>query len=153
MPNTAEITKTFPLAKQKLFDYFITPTLLERWAFPQGMTLRIPLLEAKVGGRYRWEHSQDGGTYVAEGHFEELSPDRIVQIDEEIEDPSGQVLEENLLCAINFIERGDSTEVRVEVSGFKEKKGAEDCRQGWEQCFAHLGQLLAREKTAKPASA
>lgn len=152
MSHKAELSRTFPLTKQKLFDYFITPTLLERWAFPQGMTLRIPLLEAKAGGRYRWEHTRHGGTYVAEGHFEELSPDRIVQIDEEIEDPIGQVLEENLLCAINLIERGESTEARVEVSGFREQKGADDCKQVWEQCFAHLGRLIAKEK-AKPASA
>lgn len=147
-----EITKTFPAGKQELFDHFVTPSLLEKWAFPDGMTLRIPILEARPGGRYRWEHTQDGGTFVAEGHFEELSPDRIVQIDEEIEDPSGKVLHENLLCAVSLVEKSGATEARIEVSGFRDQQGADECRRGWEQCLAHLDKLLARrEKLAKPA--
>ena len=150
--KAVEITRTFPAARQKLFRYFVTPSLLEKWAFPDGMTLRVPVLEAKPGGRYRWEHTQNGGTYVAEGHFEELGPDRIVQIDEEIEDPAGKVLHENLLCAVSFLEQDGSTKVRIEQSGFREQKDADECRQGWEQCLARLEQVLGKdEKLARPA--
>lgn len=147
-----EISKTFPVGKQELFDYFVTPSLLEKWAFPDGMTLRVPVLEAKPGGHYRWEHTQNGGTYVAEGHFEELSPDRIVQVDEEIEDPTGKVLHENILCAVTFLEKSGATEARVEVSGFRDQQAADECRLGWEQCLAHLGKLLPNGgKLARPA--
>lgn len=142
MDKHVTIRKNFPLPRQDLFSYFVTPSLLEKWAFPGGMSLRIAQLEARPGGRYRWEHSSEAGTYVAEGHFEELSPERIVQVDEEIEDPTGKVLMEDLLCVITFRDLHGSTEVAVDQSGFKEQKNADECRQGWEQCLANLEKLL-----------
>lgn len=153
MPMPVEITRTLPVRKQELFNYFITPGLVEKWAFPTGMSLRVPRMEAHPGGKYIYEHTlPGGGTYVADGHFEELSPDRIVQIDERIKDPSGKVMQKNLRCSITFRELGGSTKATIVQEGFRDEKMAEECRQGWEQCLSHLEHLIrTQEVLSRPA--
>ncbi len=149
--HQVKVTKTFTISQLELYGYFTSPDLLEKWAYPDGMSLKIPFLKAKAGGRYRWEHSLNGGTYVAEGHFVELSPDRIVQVDEVIKDPTGKVVMSDLECVITFREVGEGTVATVVQNGFKEKKDAAECQQGWEQCLAHLEQLLSGHELKRPA--
>ncbi len=152
-PNQVEIRRTFPLGKQKLREYFTTASLAEQWAYPDGMTLEIPSLDFKVGGKYRWEHTLNGGKYVAEGHFQEISPDRIVQIDEVITDPEGKILMTNTKCTISFQEVNGGSEAKVVQSGFQTENDAQECQKGWEQSFNHLESLIGRgkERLARPA--
>jgi uncharacterized protein YndB with AHSA1/START domain len=154
MQNSVELKKSFPLSKQELFRYFTDKSLVEKWSAPDGMTLNVPILEARPGGKYRYEHSSKDGRYVCDGHYVEVSPDRIVQIDDKIVGPDGKVLSENLECTVTLTEKGDDTEVQIVHTGFKSDEEADGCRQGWQQCLARLDQLLKGDKDellAKPA--
>ncbi len=142
--NQVEVSRTLPLSREKLYPYFIRSALVQQWANPEGMTLSVPYMDAKLGGRYRYEHTSKDGTYAAEGHFEELSPSRIVQLDEWIKGPDGQLMSEKIRNVITLDDRGDTTDVKVTASGFGDQKMADDCRSGWAQCFDHLEVLLVR---------
>ncbi|MGZ3658246.1 MAG: SRPBCC family protein [Bdellovibrionota bacterium] len=153
MEYQARVTKSFPIPQQKLFTYFADKSLVERWSYPEGMKLRLPLFEARAGGKYRYEHTSKDGTYVAEGYFKTFGPENIVQTDLTVKGPDGTVLFENLECQITFIPTANGTEAEILQKGFKNKKDADDCKNGWQQSLAHLETLIeGRTDRIKTAS-
>lgn len=145
MTKPVEIKKNLNASKQEIFRYFTDKKLVEQWSAPEGMTLRVPILEARAGGKYRYEHTAADGQWIASGHYDEVTPDRIVQVDERIEGPEGRIFTEELRGTITLTERGEATEVRVVQTGFARDEDADDCRDGWTQCLDNLDHLLRRD--------
>lgn len=143
MSKELRIKRTFPLNREELFKYLINPELIEQWAYPEGMTLRIPQYELKNDGHYRFEHSNDKGTYRCDGHFTEIVPNKkLAMIDERISGPDGKTAFENLKCTQILRDASMGTEIEVYQEGFQDEKGVEECRTGWEQSFDHLRILI-----------
>lgn len=144
--NELEVIKIVSAPRETLFKYFTDGELLEQWAYPEGMTLKIPKFEAKVGGRYRYEHTLNGGVFVCEGRVTELVPDKkLVQLDEFIDSPEGKRLAENLENIITFEDAIGGTEVTVITKGNMDEKVMKDCETGWKDSFDHLKALIARK--------
>ena len=140
------LQKFFAVHVEELYKYFMDGHLLEKWAYPDGMSLKITKFHPEVGGKYRYEHSGKDGLYICEGHLEEIVPEkRIVQLDEFVRGPNGRVVSNNLRCVIEFNENIDGTEVSVTQSGFKSDKEFEACRQGWMECLNNLYELVEKE--------
>ena len=140
------VTKFFSIDAKRLFDYFTQAELLEKWSAPEGMTLKIPVFEARPGGRYRYEHTSKDGVYVCEGFVKEIIPEKkLVQQDEYIKSPKGEELGKNLECTIDFESMPGGTEVRIETTGFDKKEFADECETGWTQCLDKLSDLISNE--------
>lgn len=141
---TFQTTKHFPLDSESLFKFFSQPDQLEKWCAPDSMSLKLPVFDFKVGGNYRYEHTSQDGTFVAEGEFTEITPQKkIVQLDKTGVSPQGEKIFENLECVIEFQENLGGTEVYITQSGFKDEKSLEECRQGWDQCLSKLQEIVA----------
>jgi uncharacterized protein YndB with AHSA1/START domain len=139
------ITKFFPLERDKFFTYWTTPKYLEQWSSPDGMTLKVPQLEAKQGGKYRFEHTSDNGLYVCTGYFKEFIADKkLVQIDT-VKDPSGATIFQNLKSIIEFKDLGTGTDISISVIGFTDQKQVDECKTSWEQSLDRLSKLLKVE--------
>lgn len=146
MENEVNITKFFPVDNDTLFNYFVQPDLIEQWAYPEGMSLKVPEFDARVNGRYRYEHTAKEGRYVCTGYIKELIPGKkLVQFDEAIKGPDGKKLYENLEGGIEFFPKASGTEVHVYQRGFENEEGALECEQGWSQSLDHLSNLVGRE--------
>jgi uncharacterized protein YndB with AHSA1/START domain len=63
--QTFQTTKFFPLDSESLFKFFSQPELLEKWSAPDGMTLKLPVFDFKVGGKYKYIHSSSNGEGVS----------------------------------------------------------------------------------------
>ncbi len=147
MNNEVTVTKVIPATVQEVFPYFIQARKIEQWSAPDGLTLKVPFFEAKNGGRYRYEHMSDKGTYVCEGHIEELIPNqKIVMIDEIIRDPSGKEMK-NLTGEITFEKVGANTKVTVNQEGFPDVTMAKECESGWTQCLNKLDNIIGSAET------
>lgn len=139
-----QLAKYFPLDSESLFQFFSKAENLEKWATPEGMTLRIPIFDFVVGGKYRFEHSNQDGTYVCEGEFREITPQKkIIEMDRFVKDPKGKIVHENLACVIDFQENFGGTEIYITQSGFKDENSLEQCRQGWEDSLNLLQEIVA----------
>ncbi len=133
---------------EKVFPYFITPTKLERWSAPDGMTLKVPFYEAKDGGKYRYEHSSTKGLYICEGHIEKIVPNERLSIVDDIIQSSDGLKLTNLSADISFRRSGLGTEVTIFQSGFPDQKMTEECQSGWSQCLAKLEKLAGETRLA-----
>lgn len=155
MSNEVKINKFFPIPVEKIFKYFVEPNLLEKWAYPEGMGLKVTQFEAKVGGRYRFEHTASNGLYVGTGYIKEIIPfKRLVQVDELITGPGEKKLFENLESTLEFGSQFDGTEVILVQTGFTSEESARECYDAWIQSFHHLTNLIIKDRgEAKPKAA
>lgn len=146
MKHEIILTKFFLIDRESLFNYFMRADLLEKWAAPEGMTLRVPQFEAQVGGRYRYEHSNQEGVYVCTGQIRELIyGEKLVQWDELITKPNGEALYKSLESIIEFTSKLGGTEVRITQRGFVDEESAKECQMGWSQSLDKLSELIRLE--------
>ncbi|MES2526588.1 MAG: SRPBCC domain-containing protein [Bdellovibrionota bacterium] len=146
MNNEITVTKIIPATIQEIFPYFIESKKIEQWSAPEGMTLKVPVFEAKEGGKYRYEHTGAKGVYVCEGHIEKLIPNqKIKMVDEFIKDPEGKEMK-NLVGEVTFMKTGNGTKVTVNQSGFTEVADAKDCEMGWTSCLNQLANIVGGQE-------
>ena len=116
--------------------------LLERWAHPDGMNLKVPVMEPKANGKYRFEHRGPQGLYICNGHFESLIPnEKLVQLDT-VKDPEGHVIFKDLKCTTIFRQVGGGTEVTIIQSGFPDGPSMKECEKSWYHSLEKLVQLF-----------
>lgn len=147
MKDVLRIKQQIPASKEEVFRFFTDPKLIEKWASPRGMTLRVPEMDAKTGGRYRFEHSSAQGVYVCTGHFKEFIPgQKLVHVDHVL-NPGGKEIYDNLESTVIFMEDPGGTIIYVNITGFKDQDSMDECEQGWKESFENLlEQFLFREE-------
>lgn len=143
MKSELRLKKTFPLNREELFKYFTTPELLEQWAYPNGLTLKVPRFNLSPNGQYRFEHTSPQGVFRCDGRFTDIVPQqKLEMIDDLITGPNGKTLYQNLKCTEIFQDANKGTEVEVIQEGFDTEEALNDCKRGWEQSFDHLRILI-----------
>ena len=139
-----KVTKFFPLDKEGLFGYWVEPLLLERWAYPDGMNLKVPVMEPRANGKYRFEHRGPQGLYICNGYFESLIPnEKLVQVDT-VKNPVGEVIFKDLKCTTVFRQVAGGTEVTISQSGFPDEQSMKECEKSWYESLDKLVQLFHR---------
>src|SRR5688572_22323983 len=78
--TTLVMKRSFDAPREKVFDAWMDPKQLGKWMGPSGVRAEAPLLEPKVGGRYRIVmHLDSGATPAVGGVYREIArPDRLV---------------------------------------------------------------------------
>ena len=146
MKTALKITRNFPISPEELFKYFINKDLVRQWASPKGMSLELPIWDAREGGRYRYEYSSKMGIFECTGHFKEIIPNvKIVSADDEVKAPEGNVIFKDLESTVTFLDTHNSCSVQIVQSGFEHKKSMVQCMEGWEQSLDHLGALIDKK--------
>jgi uncharacterized protein YndB with AHSA1/START domain len=153
MENEIVVTQYFNISAKELFNYFIDPSLIEKWSYPEGMILKVPEFEAREGGKYRYEHTNENGTFVCEGHFEQIIPRQSLKmVDDWIKSPDGKLMAEKLGCEIVFMPLGDGCDIAIRQTGFKNGEFAKECKEGWSQSLDHLQELTQRNEIGESTS-
>jgi uncharacterized protein YndB with AHSA1/START domain len=136
--NHINLVYFIPKDRSELFRYFTIPELIEEWCAPDGMALKVPLFEARKNGQYIYIHSKGSEVWNAKGYIKEIIPDeKIVMIDSEISHNEKTTLND-ISCTIDFKDALGGSEITIVHEGFPDKKSAEECREGWDQCIDKL---------------
>ena len=135
--------------RAEVFNYFINPGLLESWAYPDGMSLRVPVFNPKNGGSYRMEHTNaDGGIYVCTGHIKDFGPgSKLIQVDNVV-DPDGKVVLSKIETVTTFNDKPGGTFITIIQKGFTDEKSMRECEAGWNQCLDRLDSMFSGQITA-----
>ncbi len=137
------VSRFFTIPVHELFGYFIDARLIESWSAPEGMTLHVPLLDVKAGGKYRYVHTSPQGNYICDGHFRKIIQNELLKmVDDKIIDPDGNLSGKDLQTEVKFVSFASGSGVEVKVTGFQNAQFAEECEKGWNQCFDKLQDLV-----------
>jgi uncharacterized protein YndB with AHSA1/START domain len=157
MTNTGTATallirRTFKASRARVFDAWTKPELLRQWFGPAGMTTPEVALDLREGGAYRIVIlDSDGDKNVAVGTFTKVRrPEQLSYTwSWENDDPSVEgATGPQTQVTIDFIERGDETEMVFKQEGFATVESRDGHDRGWTTTFdklaAFLGDATAR---------
>jgi len=134
------LTRTFNAPARVVFEAWTTPALLQRWWAPKsiGVTLLTCEVDARTGGRYRFEYGNAGSPAMAFfGRYLEVTPhSRLVWTNDESADGS--------VTTVTFEERDGRTllvlrELYPSSEALDRAAGMEAVM---EESFAQLDELL-----------
>ena len=136
------IRRILPAPRQRVFEAFTQPELLQQWWGPKGFSLPEVSLDLRVGGRYRFGmQPPEGNLLVLKGTFKEIRPPEKLVYTWAWE---GIPLE--TLVTLEFRDVEGDTEVVLTQEPFPDQDSLEQHNVGWTQQLERLGDLFKKEK-------
>lgn len=142
--STVRITRTFAAPLEKVFRAWIDPAAIAVW-FADPVKLRWtspPEVDARAGGRYRWQVTGDGKVWTVHGTYREVKePERLVFTWEWENDPTRHDAGETLVT-VEFFARDGGTEVVLTHEKFPSEAARRDHEGGWPECLDAMAELV-----------
>lgn len=147
------VTRVIPAPPDLVFKAWIDPQQLAQWWGPKGFTNPVCEMDVRPDGAMRIEmRAPDGTVYPMTGVYQEITePKRLVFTSAAL-DLSGAPLFE-VLTAVSFLERGNTTILRVQVHVIKTTVAAAPFLKGmiagWAQSLERLEAFVLRGEKRK----
>lgn len=141
--NSLTIRRTINASRQKVFDAWTQPEHLTNWwrANPNWST-EIAEVDLRVGGKYRlgMRDPEQTGPFVCRGEFVEVhSPEKLIYT--WAWEPPGMDVGETLVT-VEFIEKGNLTELVLTHERFPNADAASKHNEGWSGCLNNFVELV-----------
>jgi len=138
MMDGVRIARTFAAQPQRVYRAWTVADDMARWYAPaDGMTLSIDALDVRVGGRYQATFGKPGeAPSVEAGEYREVVAGERLVFDMTL--ARGGVVFSRSRCAVEFLERGERTQLVVTDEG----ENAGDHATCWGPSLDHLARLL-----------
>lgn len=146
-PVTLTMRRIFRASRTRVFDAWIDADLLRRWLAPGAMSVAQAAVDPRVGGKYQITMlDTDGERVVVGGTYREIDRPSLLSMTWEWVSDETQRHNETLVT-IEFIERGDETEMLLTHTRFADTTMRDRHEHGWTGCFVKLIALLESEET------
>jgi uncharacterized protein YndB with AHSA1/START domain len=138
--TTLELRREFEASPAAVFDAWLTREQWAAWIGPEGIKCEVPVLEARVGGRYEISmHLANGQVIPVSGVFEAIDrPRRLVFSWGWDGDPARQSR-----ITLEFNARGTRTELLLRQEGLGTVSNRDDHGKGWTSALNKLAIYLA----------
>jgi uncharacterized protein YndB with AHSA1/START domain len=135
-----EITRLFDAPPARVFDAWMTREEWQAWIGPEGVQCEVPLLEARVGGRYQIKMGMsDGQVIPVGGVFKAIeAPNRIVFTWGWDGDPTRESL-----ITLTFRDKDGKTEMTLRQEGLGSAENRDGHGKGWNSAFNKLERYVA----------
>ena len=138
--TTLEITRVFDASPAHVFDAWLNREEWQAWIGPRGVSCEVPLLEPRVGGRYRVTmRLSDGRVIPVAGVFKTIDAPRTLVFTWGWD---GDPTRESLIT-LTFRAMGDKTELTLCQEGLGSVANRDDHGKGWnsalDKLVRHLG--------------
>jgi uncharacterized protein YndB with AHSA1/START domain len=137
------IKRVFDAPPDAVFDAWLDREVFQSWIGPEGVKCDVPLLEARVGGRYRIDmNMSDGRNIPVGGEFRVIEkPSRLVFTWGWEGDPA-----RTSLVTLTFHEANGKTEFALKHEGFTAKQDRDAHERGWNPPLNKLAAYLERTR-------
>jgi uncharacterized protein YndB with AHSA1/START domain len=136
------IQRTFNAPRERVFAAMTSADLVGQWFGPPGTKTGAVTFDAREGGLFRIEmKNSDGEDFNAKGVVTEVrAPERIAYTFRWEEDEPND--EFDTFITIDFIERGQQTEMIFTHDGLRSELSRDNHAEGWNGSFGKLEALL-----------
>ena len=135
-----EVSRLFNAPPARVFDAWLTREEWRSWIGPVGLSCEVPLLEPRVGGRYRIiMRLTDGRVIPVAGIFQTIDAPRALAFTWGAEsDPA-----RHTLITLALGEKGAKTELKLRQEGFASVESRDIHITGWNDALNKLAAYLA----------
>ena len=153
---TLQIRRTFAAPREKVFTAWTQPEQLEKWMCRDvaAHTVIHHRQDIRTGGSYLMEvrDSAKNEVYWGQGVYLELTPPEKLRFtwSWSKDRPEGENMHpgaEQTEVAVEFFDRGATTELVLTHSGFKNEKLRKEHDGGWNGCFDVLEGVLRQGRS------
>lgn len=145
------ITRVFDAPRSLVWQAWTDPVHIAQWWGPQGFGARVPAMDLRPGGHWRYIMiGPDGAEYASQGVIREVVPlERLVTTDEFGEDIDlpGVDLPGGMVVTALFEDVGDKTRLTLRTmhrsAEDRRKHEAMGVKEGWASSFECLDEHLA----------
>ena len=138
--NELRMTRTIKADQQAVWDAWTQPEQMKNWTCPDPMGAVEVEADLRIGGAFRIVMEVEGNKHIAFGTYREIdAPNRIVYT-WDWEDPETAMGE--TVVTVDFLAKGDSTEVVLVHSGFPAVEAKESHEQGRGACIVRFEGLF-----------
>ena len=145
---TLILKRTLNAPQERAFNAWTSAEHIQQWMQPEpGMVVPLASVDLRVGGKYRIQmKTPDGEFFTAVGVFKEVkAPERLVYTWDWEKDGSGaefgEVEGKPSLITVEFLKRGERTEMVLTHSRFATVESRDNHARGWGkivECFARF---------------
>jgi uncharacterized protein YndB with AHSA1/START domain len=136
--TTLIVKRTFDAPPAAVFDAWLEREQFQNWIGPEGVNCAVPLLEPRVGGRYRIDMKLSSGVVPVGGEFRVIEkPNLLVFTWGWDGDPA-----RTSLITLTFRAAGDKTELTLKQEGLPTIESRDEHNRGWNGTLNKLAALL-----------
>jgi uncharacterized protein YndB with AHSA1/START domain len=138
--TTLVITRLFDASPERVFDAWLNREEWQAWIGPEGMQCEVPLLEPRVGGRYRITmHLPDGSVMPVAGVFKTIDAPNELAFTWGWEGDTSR----DSLITLTLRAQGDKTELTLRQEGLGSISNRDGHGKGWNSALNKLEAYLA----------
>jgi len=142
------LSHLFHVPAERLFDAWTDPSLVMQWFGPVGFTLPGAEIDLSVGGSYRFRmQPPEGEAFDHYGVYKVVDrPNRLAftWILENHECEGSQGLKCETLVILDFVSKGDKTELTLTHEGLPTEKAREGHTFGWTSSLECLDEIISK---------
>ena len=150
--STLIIKRMLNAPQELAFAAWTSPEHIQQWMEPEpGMVVPFVIMDLRVGGKFRIQmKSPDGEYFTAVGEFKEVSaPERLVYTWDWEKDGSGEEFGEvegkPSLMTVEFLKRGERTEMVLTHSRLGTVESRDSHARGWDKIVGKFAGFVEEE--------
>ena len=121
------ISRLLPATPEEVFGAWTDPDSVKLWMAPGALTVPIAELDVRVGGRFRIVMRGEGGDYVHEGEYREVSPPHRLVFTWISKGTHGK----ETVVTVELEARGEGTELTLTHEGLPDPEQRAQHEGGW----------------------
>ncbi|MDA0264805.1 MAG: SRPBCC domain-containing protein [Chloroflexi bacterium] len=144
-----KVSRTINASRRRVFDAWTQPEMLQKWwGVQESFTVPVAEVDLRTGGKYRlgMQDPSQSVPYVCYGVYREVDPPAKLVFTWTLEKMPGDdsdFVPAETLVTVEFIERGDATEVVLTHERFTDEPMRDEHQGGWSGCLDNLDRLFA----------
>lgn len=149
---TLVLTRMLNAPQELAFKVWTSAEHIQQWMRPEpGMVVPLASMDLRVGGKFRIQmKNPDGEFFTAVGVFKEVkAPERLVYTWDWEKDGSGAELGEvegkPSLVTVQFLKRGERTEMVLMHSRFATVESRDNHARGWDRIVTSFASFVETE--------
>jgi uncharacterized protein YndB with AHSA1/START domain len=147
--TTLRISRLYPAPREQVFRAWTDPKALERWFGPDPeFVMKVPILELRPGGRYRFEMRKGDATHIAVGEYREIRPPEKLVYTWKWEVSEMAVGFEDTIVTLEFHDRGQATELILIHEKLPTAEERAKHEHGWKGCLDQLASYISKRSAA-----
>ena len=142
-----EVSKTFPVAAEQLYQAWTSPDALKQWWHPMGNTLQRATTKPELGSPVEYVFATEAGahSFTIQGTYKEVQQGQRLVYTWNWQLPTAALGKSEFLLTVVFSPDGDGSRIAITQENFADEEAVQPHHEGWEKALEDLHRFLSKQ--------